>query len=404
MICRRISSIVTNVLVDNVQKQSDSTIVERSKESLIAALHALAGSSVARQSGNACASLLPPLSDDLREVLLRTRTEDLQELPGKGLAHDHISLGDSMLLLRIPRQSQLALNAQDNLQYQGTCFARMLPSGCTPACHALLSPSEELQMGALLVEQIAGRTPASGDDFQAMAKSLASIHRLALPAVSERAPLYDQQNSLVDTLSEVVSQASYLNRGDISPGSLSMITEQLELARAEVDSLEDPPSHLISFDAHPGNFLIEREGRAILVDLEKGRYGGCGFDLAHATLYTSTTWDTEINIELKQAVIEKLYTKWLFEMPDVLGASMQSTLIPMRRLMWLWSVTWCAKWRVESKATQLRHKHQAQNTEDWAMQNSPDALVAHVQERTNHYLQEEIIHKITTEFETLAFT
>ena len=83
---------------------------------------------------------------------------------------------------------------------------------------------------------------------------------------------------------------------------------------------------------------------------------------------------------------------------------MQSTLIPMRRLMWLWSVTWCAKWRVESKATQLRHKHRAQNTEDWAMQNSPDALVAHVQERTNHYLQEEIIHKITTEFETLAFT
>ena len=82
--------------IDNVQKQSDSTIVERSKESLIVALHELAGTSVRRQTGNACESLLPPLNDSLREVLLQTRAEGLNELPGKGLAHDHISIGDSM--------------------------------------------------------------------------------------------------------------------------------------------------------------------------------------------------------------------------------------------------------------------------------------------------------------------
>ena len=378
--------------------------MERSIESLIVALHALAGSSVSRQSGSVRESLLPPLSDNLREVLLQIRAEDLQEMPGKGLAHDHISLGDSMLLLRIPRQSQLALNAQDNLQYQVTCFARMLPSGCTPACHALLPPSEELQMGALLVEQIAGRTPASGDDFQAMAKSLASIHRLDLPAAAERAPLYDQQNSLADTLSEVMSQAGYLNRGDVSPGSLSMIMEQLELARAETEALQSPPSHLISFDAHPGNFLIDRDGRAILVDLEKGRYGGAGFDLAHATLYTSTTWDTQVCTELPSGEIEKFYKKWLHEMPDESGINIQPYLIPMRRMMWLWSVTWCAKWRVESKAARRTQKHRAQNTEDWATQNRPDALVKHVEERTNHYLQEDVISKLTTEFETLTFT
>jgi len=120
--------------------------VELRFESLIAALHALAGSSVSHQSDNACA----PLSENLRAVLLQTCAEELQVMPGKGLAHEHITLGDSKLLLRIPKQSQLALNAQDNLHYQATCFARMLPSGHTPACHALLPPSAQLQMGALL--------------------------------------------------------------------------------------------------------------------------------------------------------------------------------------------------------------------------------------------------------------
>jgi len=374
--------------------------VELRFESLIAALHALAGSSVSHQSDNACA----PLSENLRAVLLQTCAEELQVMPGKGLAHEHITLGDSKLLLRIPKQSQLALNAQDNLHYQATCFARMLPSGHTPACHALLPPSAQLQMGALLVERITGRTPASVDDFQSIAKALASIHRLALPVVAQRPPLYDQQNSLADTLSEVRSQATYLNCGDIGPGSLDMITEQLELASAEADLLQAPSSQLISFDAHPGNFLIDSEGRAILVDLEKGRYGGAGFDLAHATLYTSTTWDAEINTELQPSEIENFYSKWLQEMPDESGISIQPYLIPMRRMMWLWSVTWCAKWRVESKATRLTQKHRAKNTEDWAVQNSPDALIAHVDERTNHYLQEEVIRKITTEFETLTFT
>ena len=378
--------------------------VDLSFESLVTALHQVSGESVNRQTWNAPEASLSSLNENMRETLQQLRAEDLTVMPGKGLAHDHIAVGDSMLLLRIPKQSQLALNAHDNLHYQATCFARMLPGDHTPACYALLPSSEEIPMGALLVEKISGRAPVAVEDFQSIAKALACIHRLPLPAIALRAPLYDQKNSLTDTLSEVLQQATYLNGEDIGTGSLALIAEQLEYAKAEVESLDAPPSRLISFDAHPGNFLIDDSGRAILVDLEKGRYGGCGFDLAHATLYTSTTWDTEINIELKQAAIEKFYTKWLFEMPDVLGASMQSTLIPMRRLMWLWSVTWCAKWRVESKATQLRHKHRAQNTEDWAMQNSPDALVAHVQERTNHYLQEEIIHKITTEFETLAFT
>ena len=376
-------------------------------ENLVALLHDLAARPVGSQSKNdpdpLTPPLTPPLNEELRECLLQIRVQDLTAMPGKGLAHDHITLGYTGLLLRIPRQSQLALNASDNLQYQAGCFARMFASGHTPACYAVLPPSEQVPMGALLVERIAGRVPAASADFQSIATTLASIHRLALPAKDSRAPLYDQQNSLADTLSEVRSQAAYLNQVDISSGSRGLIDAQLELAETELKSLRAPPSRLISFDAHPGNYLIDGTGRAVLVDLEKGRYGGCGFDLAHATLYTSTTWDTEVNIELQQSVIEKFYKTWLHEMPDDLAASMLPTLIAMRRMMWLWSVTWCARWRVESNATGLSHKHPAENTQGRVAQNRPDALVVHVEERTRHYLQEDVINKVITEFKTLTF-
>ena len=77
---------------------------------------------------------------------------------------------------------------------------------------------------------------------------------------------------------------------------------------------------------------------------------------------------------------------------------MQPYLIPMRRLMWLWSVTWCCKWLVESKAEVLTSKHQAQSTEDWATDNNPEKLVSHVHERVSHYLQPDVIERICKEF------
>lgn len=331
--------------------------------------------------------------------------DEISLLPGasKGLAHDHLCIADSDLLLRIPKQSQLALSALDNLMYQASCFVRMCPSGHTPRCFGVLPPSADLpdlEMGALLVERIEGVVPQQAGDFKALAKALAAIHRLALPKQEQRAPLIDQKNSLQDTYLEVQTQAQYLSAAGLGKGSSSIIEKEMEKCRTDIAHLPSPPVCLISFDAHPGNFLLDSCGKAVLVDLEKARYGGAGFDLAHASLYTSTTWDKDISVVLSQGEVEEFYTAWLSAVPAQLGEAMQPFLILMRRLMWLWSVTWCAKWKVQSAAAAVEHKHRAENTEDWAADNNPDDLVAHVRERVDHYLEVEVIARMQGEMDS----
>jgi hypothetical protein len=55
----------------------------------------------------------------------------------------------------------------------------------------------------------------------------------------------------------------------------------------------------------------------------------------------------------------------------------------MRRAMWLWSLSWCAKWRVLS----ARAARNDGRGEDWSAEASDAALVAHVRDRVDHYLK-----------------
>ncbi len=157
------------------------------------------------------------------------------------------------------------------------------------------------------------------------------------------------------------------------------------------------------FDAHPGNFIAAKgerfgDGVAILVDLEKARYGGPGFDLAHATLYTSTTWDVATYAELSTDDVAGFYHAWLSVVPDDLGSAMKDWLLPMRRIMWLWSVTWCAKWAVESRLSRVGAKHAVASTEDWSADNTAAPLINHVAERVSCYLSDDAIARVRSEW------
>lgn len=326
------------------------------------------------------------------------RLESLMVMPTTGLAHDHIIIDGTDLLLRVPRQSQMQLAAKDNLYYQAACFERMRDSGHTPVCHYVIDPCSDIPMGALVVDHIRGRALNAPLEMQLVAKTLASIHALPLPEVSRRAPLLNQLNPMTETLQEVRGQAQYLERASLSETSLAMIKSELLLAGKSVESLPVSPVALISFDAHPGNFVVDNNDSAYLVDLEKGRYGGAGFDLAHASLYTSTTWDCNSYAELTAAQVQQFYRDWAAAMPATLAAQWQPYLLPMRRLMWLWSVTWCAKWRVESQRDLKSGKHTAVNTEDWSEGNTDAALVAHVRERVAHYLDAETIERVCADW------
>jgi len=195
---------------------------------------------------------------------------------------------------------------------------------------------------------------------------------------------------------EVMTQAAYIAAAGLHPDAESQIREELQAAGATLARDARPPRTLIAFDAHPGNYLMTAEGNAILVDLEKARYGAAAFDLAHATLYTSTTWDVDSHAVLDRDQVAAFHTAWLDAVPDDLAAATKPWLLSLRRMMWLWSVTWCAKWRVESR--QAAEAADRMSTENWSAELSTDTLVAHVAGRVADYLNPETIARVRADW------
>jgi aminoglycoside phosphotransferase (APT) family kinase protein len=307
----------------------------------------------------------------------------LERLPDKGLAHHHVRLVGHGLLARVPKQSQMGLAAAANLAYQSSCFERAAASGHAPRLHGRLAPTPPgtpLERGALLVQEIEGRPAELPAELPAIARALAAIHRLPLPPAGARAPLQDEPDALAALAGEIDAQAAHLDAAGLTPQVRAEIDNVRRRWQQMLAQPARPPRRLITFDAHPGNFLITPAGRAVIVDLEKARYSHPPLDLAHATLYTSTTWDVQSRAELGAAQVIEACERWLQAMDD--PEVWRPWLVPLREAMWLWAVTWCAKWRVLSGAA----PREAAAGEDWSAARSDAALVAHVRGRVDEYL------------------
>ena len=342
--------------------------------------------------------LVRSLGDVMPE--LACDVDRLEPLPTSGLAHDHVRILGTGLLLRVPRQSQLALDAEGNLFYQAACFQRAGPSRHTPHLHAVLPPAPDLPMGALVVDEIAGRAPRLPEDLPYLAEALAAIHGLTVPAGAQRPPLRDHADPVGETLAEVSRQAAFLDEAGLDVAARRQIDEELGAAHRLAAPNTGPPVTLISFDAHPGNFIIDDvTGRAVLVDLEKARYGAPGYDLAHATLYTSTTWDVATRAALTHDDMAMFDARWLQAVPEALAESSRGWMLPLRRIMWLWSVTWCAKWGVLSKRAASAGKHESgSSAEDWSADLTDPDLIAHVRDRVDHYLHPDTIAQVRADW------
>jgi thiamine kinase-like enzyme len=346
-----------------------------------------------------------PANDPICQALARALEQQgsshslasLQRLKDKGLAHDHVRLVGTGILARIPKQSQMQLSALDNLAYQSACFTRASVTGYAPALMGQLMPCDDLPRGALLVEEIVGRNAALPGDLKAIVQSLAAMHALVLPTIECRAPLRNAPDPLVDLLAEVEAQASHFSASNAAPSSIAMVLAELERFKQLCARSQRPAQCLIAFDGHPGNFVVQADGRANLVDLEKCRYSYASLDLAHATLYTSTTWDIDSHTVLSTADIAQAYANWAQAVGSEVADAAKPWHVPLRRAMWLWSVTWCAKWRATSGAA----ARSGGEGEDWSTERSSDELVAHVRERTAHYLAPVTVHAVLQGFDAL---
>jgi hypothetical protein len=246
-----------------------------------------------------------------------------------------------------------------------------------------------------LVEEILGTPAVLPDDLPALVRALAALHALPVPDKAARAPLQNSADPALALIEEISAQAQYLPQAGLPPAVVRLIEASLSALHGRFNAHHRPPVALIAFDGHPGNFIVRPDKQAVLVDLEKCRYSYPGLDLAHATLYTSTTWDIASHAVLSDATVLDAYATW----GQAVGQPLASAALPwhanLRRAMALWSLTWCAKWRVLSG-------QQTQGLplgEDWSQANSDVALVTHVRERVDHYLSEALVADLMLGFD-----
>jgi len=215
------------------------------------------------------------------------RPDTLEELPRSGLAHRHWRLRGRGLVLRVP----ILPGARDTLDRQAEMFRRAAASGHTPALHAMLPVSRSLPAGALLVEAVGGRMPRVPDDLKAIATALAAIHGLKVPRV--RAPIPAAPEPFAATLA-LIEQNLERGAAALTPELRALIDGERrwarQFARENAKGLHAAPRALIVTDAHPRNFVMAADGRAICLDLERGQYACPAIDLAHATLPIAVAW------------------------------------------------------------------------------------------------------------------
>jgi hypothetical protein len=319
----------------------------------------------------------------------------LEPLKVKGIAHDHLRLTGTGLLVRVPRQSQFALPPEDNLRYQAACFERAHASGHTPRLDAVIQPRPGLPMGALVVEEIQGRPMRLPEDLPRSAQALAAIHRLPVPGPSGRLPLADHSDAVAGTLGFIERQWQFRDALPLAPETQRQIEAEIAWARAFAAASKLPqPVTLVATDSHPGNFLVDGAGRAVFVDLEKMLYGAPAIDLAHHTLYTSTTWDVDAAGVLSAEETARFHATYLSALPAALAEAVRPWILPMRRLTWLRTVTWAVKWR----ALTLPRKPGERRPEDWSATPMPAAYRTHVAARIADFLTPETVARVRGEW------
>jgi aminoglycoside phosphotransferase (APT) family kinase protein len=280
----------------------------------------------------------------------------LVPLAGRGVAHDHFvaegaAIDGVRAVLRVPRVSQWGLASEALLAYEAAAFVRAEPSGVTPRFLGAVPLGPDLPMGALAVEFVPGRKPRLPRELALLAESLARIH--ALPVPEQRAPLLVHADPVAETLKAIREQAAFAREAGLAPTAAAAI--RAELATAESMALTARPAPVLTLtgsDTHPGNFLVadkRTHGRAVFVDLEKALYGNPAVDLAHATLYTSTMWDPDCAARLAPAEVGDFYAAYFQAVPPALAEAIKPWVRPLRRLIWLRTLTWCVRWRVLSR-------------------------------------------------------
>jgi aminoglycoside phosphotransferase (APT) family kinase protein len=277
---------------------------------------------------------------------------------------------------------------------QAEAFRHLEPAHRTPRLHDVIAPRPGLPGGALIVDAIDGRAPRLPDEMEAMADTLARIHALPLPA--DASPIPRQKNPFLETLAAVEQNATrFLDRAVPDADARAGIAEELSLMRGMANAIAQctQPLTVALADTHPGNFIVDRKGIAWFVDLEKVHVGSPAIDLAHATLATSTLWHPDVSKVLSAADVRRFYTLYLEKIGPGRAADLKPWLLPMRRLTWLRTTLFMARWRV-----QTREPRDPSDPTQWSDAGLEPAMRSHIDARIDQCFRHDTIQSIRAEW------
>ena len=316
-----------------------------------------------------------------------------EALPATGTAHGHVRLKDGRLA-RIAYAYEDDPTAAARLHLQAEAFRHLAPAGRTPRLHEVVEPRPGLPGGALIVDFVEGRAPRLPDELDAMADTLARLHSLPVPAPGS--PIPRQDNPFRATL-DVVEQGGrrFLDKAVTDPGSRSEIVEELELMREMAGTLAGrrQPLSIALADTHPGNFIVDRAGIAWFVDLEKVHVGSPAIDLAHATLLTSTLWHPDVGKVLSRAEVEGFCASFLAKIGVIRAAELLPWLQPMRRLTWLRTIMFMARWKLQTEAPR-----DPSDPSQWSDAGLEPAMKVHLRARIGQCFDRDSIRALRAEW------
>ena len=248
--------------------------------------------------------------------------------------------------------------------------------------------------GALIVDFVDGRAPRLPDELPAMADTLVRVHALPLPAADS--PIPRQQNPFLETLEAIEQNAArFLDEAVPDQAARAEIAEELGALRGSAPAFakRSQPLCVALADTHPGNFLVDRAGLAWFVDLEKVHVGSPAIDLAHATLATSTLWHPDVGKVLSRDEVKAFCDLYLEKAGPSRAAALGPWMQPMRRLTWLRTTLFMARWRV-----QTRQPRDLSDPTQWSDAGLDPAMKAHIDRRIDQCFERNTIRSIRAEW------
>lgn len=280
--------------------------------------------------------------------------DDLQVMNSRGLAHDHVRIAGTDWMLRIPRGNQLGMDDVDYLEAQQKIYDAMAVSGVTPRALGIVAPDENLPHGAIVVQYIEGCHIRRINDMKAVAKSLGRLHKTTsgtqgrndLPVAD--APLASQTFLLREIFKDSFNSAA------AGKDVRSILRAERDHVLGRVDDMgkEDLALSIIGGDSHPGNYLIDKDGKAWLVDLEFAQYDVPLVDLADAALPITAKLDPGIHITPDFNSRRTFYHGWSMIVGKDIAEPLRAHVGTAERAVRLRTLAWLMNWETRGRYEQ----------------------------------------------------